>query len=561
MRAFFCTYNPFRYPVQYGLFTTPMKRKFTAMVPAEKNGLKVVLTPVEERLRKLLVDAANDLSEKDAVEAPVVLRWAGGWVRDKLLGAESDDIDTAINSMTGEQFTMALVEFCARPEVAEKHGITSEDIGHLATIKKNPEKSKNLETATVRLLGLECDFVNLRKETYARDSRNPEVEFGTAEEDAERRDATVNALFFNIHNCEVEDFTGGLADLKAKLIRTPLEPFQTFMDDPLRVLRLVRFASRLKFSIDPKAEAVMGDSRVLDALRLKISRERVGVELGKMLKGKHPLKSLELIDRLGLYHTIFTDPTQLEMEKPDTSRWSVVYKCVYDLSQNATPGCIWKVLARCGEDEYFAWATAAILPWEFVSDPKPPKKKGSYPQTVRVAREGFRATNKFCEMIAGASTFRDEIRLLKKAVCEKAEFVSERDRFGMAIRRWNSFGGAWRLRVLATAFFEIMEETRSLQHPTAETLAAKVSDILVGWQEFLDHLEDLDVMEAPSLKRIIQGTELANALGVKPGQWMTQALDICVAWQLRNPEATDALGAIEEVRKRSEQLGIRPTRT
>jgi tRNA nucleotidyltransferase/poly(A) polymerase len=83
----------------------------------------------------------------------------------------------------------------------------------------------------------------------------------------------------------VEDFVGGLVDLRAGLIRTPLEPLQTFLDDPLRVLRLVRFASRLGFRIDEAAERVMGDERVLGNLRVKISRERIGVELEKMMKG------------------------------------------------------------------------------------------------------------------------------------------------------------------------------------------------------------------------------------------------------------------------------------
>jgi tRNA nucleotidyltransferase/poly(A) polymerase len=129
------------------------------------------------------------------------------------------------------------------------------------------------------------DFVNLRRETYTAESRNPVVEFGTAEEDALRRDASVNALFYTLGTGQVEDFVGGLGDLREGLIRTPMEPLQTFLDDPLRVLRLVRFASRLGFRIDAQAEEVMGDERVLGNLRVKISRERIGVELEKMMKG------------------------------------------------------------------------------------------------------------------------------------------------------------------------------------------------------------------------------------------------------------------------------------
>ena len=262
-----------------------MKRTFSATATMLRS---IELTPLEERLRALLVDAASHLSKANPTIKPLVLRWAGGWVRDKLLGGESHDIDTSINSMTGVDFTTGLLEFCRREDMAKKHNISKQDVGHLATIQRNPEKSKNLETATVRLFGLDCDFVNLRKETYPDDSRNPEMEFGTAQEDAERRDATINALFYNIHSRQVEDLVGGLPDLKAGVIRTPLEPSQTFTDDPLRVLRLVRFATKLQFKIDPMAQAMMGNPQVLDALGHKISRERVGVELEKMLKGSSP---------------------------------------------------------------------------------------------------------------------------------------------------------------------------------------------------------------------------------------------------------------------------------
>jgi tRNA nucleotidyltransferase/poly(A) polymerase len=205
-------------------------------------------------------------------------------VRDKLLGTASHDIDTAINAMTGEAFVLRLRDYCVEASHRRQHALADDDIGRLHTVARNPERSKHLETSTIKLCGLDVDFVNLRKETYTAESRNPVVEFGTAEEDALRRDASVNALFYNLGTGQVEDFVGGLADLERGLIRTPMEPLQTFMDDPLRVLRLVRFASRLGFRIDPAAEAVMGDERVLGNLRVKISRERIGVELEKMMK-------------------------------------------------------------------------------------------------------------------------------------------------------------------------------------------------------------------------------------------------------------------------------------
>ena len=101
------------------------------------------------------------------------------------------------------------------------------------------------------ILGFEIDVVNLRTETYALDSRIPQIEIGTAEEDALRRDFTINSMFYNINEMKVEDLSGnGLSDMENKVIRTPIDPVITLQDDPLRIMRAVRFASRLSFEMD-----------------------------------------------------------------------------------------------------------------------------------------------------------------------------------------------------------------------------------------------------------------------------------------------------------------------
>ncbi len=246
---------------------------------------EIKLTPRESQLRSLLLDVARFIDESKEIKERLELRFAGGWVRDKLLDIPSHDIDTAINAMTGSSFTLKMKQFLENPKNMKKHGLEMKDVGNLHKIASNPEKSKHLETVTTRMLGFDVDFVNLRKETYDEHSRNPKMEFGTALEDAERRDATINALFYNLHTDKIEDYTGGLDDMRAKLMRTPLDPYQTFQDDPLRILRLIRFASRLGFYIHADAEACMGDPSILSALRLKISRERIGMEIEKMLKG------------------------------------------------------------------------------------------------------------------------------------------------------------------------------------------------------------------------------------------------------------------------------------
>lgn len=163
------------------------------------------------------------------------LRVAGGWVRDKLLGKGSDDIDIAIDNMSGR-------EFCEK--VNEYLSSAGEETSGIGVIQCNPDQSKHLETARMHLFDVWIDFVNLRSEDYSESSRIPVMRFGTAKEDAYRRDLTINSLFYNINKDSVEDLTErGISDLKSGKIVTPLPPKQTFLDDPLRVLRAIRFGS------------------------------------------------------------------------------------------------------------------------------------------------------------------------------------------------------------------------------------------------------------------------------------------------------------------------------
>lgn len=435
---------------------------------------KITLTPRESQLRDLLLDVARFIDESKEIKEKIELRWAGGWVRDKLLDIPSHDIDTAINSMTGFAFSSKMQDYLKNEENMKKHSLETKDLGSLHKILANPEKSKHLETATTKIFGFDVDFVNLRKETYSEDSRNPQMEFGTAEEDALRRDATINALFYNLHSDQVEDFSTGLEDLAARRIRTPLEPRTTFMDDPLRVLRLVRFASRLDFDIDSESEAYMSDPAVMDALKLKISRERVGVEVEKMLKGsslgsslchisdhaigKNPRSALQLIDRLGLYATIFTDPTVHLSPAPNTTNWSVVYNCLEELRSNETPKSIYKSLVRSDDAKYLGWILAALAPWATVPEPVPVKKgKLPLPLGAMVAREGIKIDNKICNVVTGAFRNHEQITKLKDDIGCNEPYVKERDTVGMLIRRWDSQGGHWRLQALFAILVEALK--------------------------------------------------------------------------------------------------------
>ncbi|KAI9667504.1 MAG: CCA tRNA nucleotidyltransferase, mitochondrial [Bathelium mastoideum] len=549
------------------------------MSNSKPNGASIELTYTESTLRRLLLDVAQyiDTSStssnvgsqvklpEDLAKSELVLRFTGGWVRDKLLGVTSHDIDVAINKMTGYQFGLKMKEYLEVPGNPEKYGLQgvassdaqsakagatdkSKIVGGLHKIEANPEKSKHLETVTTKVLGLDIDLVNLRKETYTEESRNPQMEFGTPEEDALRRDATVNALFYNLNQSEVEDFTGkGFSDMARKFIRTPLEPYQTFKDDPLRVLRLIRFAIRLDYTIDPEAEKSMGEASIKEALRLKISRERVGIEIEKMLRGPRPYLALALIERLDLYSTIFTDPTHSNTYTPEVERLRPAYRLLEAMLQplqDEQNEIIKASVVQNADEKYLALLLAALIPWVDAPLPEPPKGKGkpSAPIPVLVAREGIKAPNKVCDVISAAVRNADEIIKLKDRFVERTRYphrplkgddASARDILGMAIRSW---GASWRSQVLWAILAEVSANPSNEQR------------ILDDYTLFFTQIKTLGLFEAYALKPLIDGKTLADALSIKPGPWMKSALDIVVAWQLRNPETTDPKEAIEQVR-------------
>jgi tRNA nucleotidyltransferase/poly(A) polymerase len=258
----------------------------------------VVLTEKEERIFGRLRDVVRHF------QLGTQLRVAGGWVRDKLLGKDSADIDIVLDNMTGQNFCEKVNEY------SELMGEEQKGIG---VIQCNPDQSKHLETARMLIFDIWIDFVNLRSEKYAENSRIPTVEIGTAKEDAYRRDLTINSLFFNINNNSVEDLTGrGIEDLKKGLIVTPLHAKATFLDDPLRVLRAIRFAARFNFTLAEDLKDAASDEKVKSELGSKISRERIGHEIDLMMSDKHPVKAMCHICDLGLFYVVFTFPEKSE---------------------------------------------------------------------------------------------------------------------------------------------------------------------------------------------------------------------------------------------------------
>ncbi|CAJ1016439.1 putative Poly A polymerase head domain/Probable RNA and SrmB- binding site of polymerase A [Leishmania shawi] len=250
--------------------------------------LEAAISPAHQKVFDVLLSVAAE-SKLEAT-----LRVAGGWVRDMLLGLHSNDIDIAIEThpnaepVTGEAFAHHV----------SKYQLFHGDRSHkVSVIRSNPALSKHIETATLRVHEIPVEFCALRSDVYTDESRIPQVHPAAPLEDAQRRDFTINALFYNLHTGMVEDYTTGLEDLRLRIIRCPLEPRTTFTDDPLRLLRGVRFVGQLgalNFSLDELITNCVDDS-LLDVLQLKVSRERIGKEFVKMMTAAHPERCIALL--------------------------------------------------------------------------------------------------------------------------------------------------------------------------------------------------------------------------------------------------------------------------
>ncbi|KAI7832364.1 hypothetical protein BC939DRAFT_488857 [Gamsiella multidivaricata] len=269
--------------------------------PPKWRPMAIQLGTRENKVCRILNNVAREYESKTGKR--IELRIAGGWVRDKLLGLSCTDIDIGVDSMIGYDFAQLVAKYM------ESNGHSQRMITRISV---NPAKGKHLETATMGMLGVPIDFANLRSETYVDPDRfSNEIVFGSPEEDAHHRDFTINALFYNIRTKSVEDYTGrGLKDLRDGIIRTPLRAYETFWQDPLRVLRCIRFAAKFQFQIAEDVRNAILDPRIREALGTKISKERIGNEIEKMLDGGGPSRStaVRLLRELDLYDLVFPVP-------------------------------------------------------------------------------------------------------------------------------------------------------------------------------------------------------------------------------------------------------------
>lgn len=239
---------------------------------------------MKAHLRHRVFTVISQLAGKQNLQAYAI----GGFVRDIFLNRPSKDIDIVVIG-NGIAFAEAVAE----------------------ALKVKLAVFKNFGTASLKYQDLEIEFVGARKESYRLDSRKPIVENGTLEDDQKRRDFTINALAISLHPDtfgELLDPFNGINDLEQKLVRTPLNPVETFSDDPLRMMRAIRFATQLDFKIDQVAIDAIKNN--VDRIKI-VSQERITDELNKIILSPKPSIGFNYLFDTGLLHKIFPQMTAL----------------------------------------------------------------------------------------------------------------------------------------------------------------------------------------------------------------------------------------------------------
>lgn len=244
-------------------------------------------------LDKEIFHQISNVADQQGVECYVV----GGYVRDIFLERPSDDIDVVVVG-SGIEVAKGLKQLLG------KHA-------HLSVFR-------NFGTAQVKFHDMEVEFVGARKESYSHDSRKPIVENGTLEDDQNRRDFTINAMAICLNKArfgELVDPFNGIADLEDGIIATPLDPEVTFSDDPLRMMRCIRFATQLNFQIEEDTFDAL--QRMAERIQI-VSGERIEVELNKIMMASHPSLGFEYLQRSGLLQIILPELAALDIvEKRD----------------------------------------------------------------------------------------------------------------------------------------------------------------------------------------------------------------------------------------------------
>ena len=517
------------------------------------------LSPLEQKVFDVITQVKNKRAPN------TIVRVVGGWVRDKMLGTKSDDIDLMVDNMSGEAFAKIL---------ADELGLKGP-----AVIKSNPDKTKNIETATMDIpIGdqiVNLDFAQCRTEDYGKNRREVIVRPATAEEDAYRRDLTIGALFYNINSKQIEDFTGkGIQDLVTGTIRTPFDDGstettpeavdkvkQTFIDDPLRIFRAIRFAAKYKGDISPITKTALSDPQVIDACfysERKISSDRISQELKKTMQGPNSNIAFNILKDTGIMQVIINESIKgseyegemenLDMEQNNQHHDFNLWGHTMAVYENLMP-----MLDEYPEDKRVIMLLAAITHDLGKLYRKVHAESASVPGNTSY-HDHERASQKISELLLKYLRFENDTI---KQVSNLARYHMQPHNLGRGegnmsairkfIRRMGEQSINW-IDVITFATADAYSKGADIDPATIEEykkLRAKMDEALMS----------LNTSDKQSkIPAILNGNEIMQTLGVKPGQHMKEITEFVASLRDENPDITKD----EAIAKLIEQYGTDP---
>ena len=475
---------------------------------------KITLNKKENEFFSIIINILKKNSLK------TICRVAGGWVRDKLLGIESDDIDIVINDIKGREFAEILNRELYPGNT--KYGI----------FNKNPQKEKNIEIVNIILFDTNIDVTNLRCEDLNK--------IGTPLSDAELRDFSINSLFYNVNEKKLEDFTQkGIKDLEEGLIATPVKPEITLRVQCFAILRMLRFAIKFKFRIVNDLNNFIENhtEEIIDKFYNKISKERIGKELVKILSienSSFAIAYLYSYNILDIIYLIRNYDKKNKYEEIFLKNTNLYILGEYLLKKNKILG-----IEICSDNfnkiHYFLF----LLLFYFKD-----KKISNAKINQQILKHTYKLGNDYYNANFYMSNNFDNLLL----IINSQQY--ERLELGKILRKITH---KYILSILyACIAYEYIENKKlnSLIETIDEDLLEKLID---KYKNFLSFIFKEDLFYIDKMKLLFNGKELIDILNMKNNKNIAVLMDYLLEEQIKNPKLNKAL-AIELIKKKNEEI-------
>eukprot|EP00345_Euplotes_harpa_P011874 CAMPEP_0168342574 /NCGR_PEP_ID=MMETSP0213-20121227/15478_1 /TAXON_ID=151035 /ORGANISM="Euplotes harpa, Strain FSP1.4" /LENGTH=521 /DNA_ID=CAMNT_0008349503 /DNA_START=86 /DNA_END=1651 /DNA_ORIENTATION=+ len=482
----------------------------------------ITITDYEQKIFDTLMEVRN-LNKLNTI-----IRVNGGWVRDKMLQKDCKDIDFALDDISGAEFA-AMLSAYLYPGQEHKFGV----------IKMNSEKSKHLETSTMKVHDMFIDLVNLRSEEYADDSRVPTIRIGTPLEDALRRDLTFNSMFYNINEKKIEDFTGkGIDDLKFGIVRTPLDPLQTFIDDPLRVLRTIRFTTRFGFTMVDEIIDAINNPKIKEYLASKVSFERIGKETDLMFEGENPADSIKYFYDFKIFTHILKFPescAELKDEEFVNEQTYVSLKVsqvlgilIKDIKKDPNfLSAEWPKDGEFKEMQKYLFYSAILVPFK---DYVYTFKKGSKSKTEKVhgyvMYESLKQPNKGKIFSTACLESLDSMITLVNSPFDVLKV-------GCVVKDLGEYIKPVLLLSLATEYYRdyLADKSQDIDR-------ASLGEVIAKYTGFYESMKEHKIEIAHLIQPLMNGKAIMELYKIKGGPLMKKLTDEVFKWQVEHPDGT-----------------------